>query len=104
MIFVGQPRELLAIDGRPPEWMLWHLSIRILEVDAIAIERRTDGATRVTGCWRHEQPLEPGLRENPCVGDAVEGHATAETEVRQPRLAMQCASDVHQRFFEHFLH
>ena len=40
----------------------------------------------------------------PRIRQAVQRHAAAETQIRQPRLLMERARDVHERVLEHTLH
>jgi hypothetical protein len=84
--------------------MIGDVPVGILEVDAIRVERGAQRAARVAGRRRHEQALETGFGEEPCVGHAIERHATAEAQVGQAGFAPQRPRDVQQRVLEHRLH
>ena len=97
-------RELARIDGRTPEGMVGHRPVGILEVDPVRVQRGTECAARVSRSRRDEHALEAGLREDAGVRHAVQGHTSAEAQIRQPGVLVQRPRDVYQRFLEHLLH
>ena len=84
--------------------MIGNVSIRVAEVDAIGVQRRTQRAAGIAGRRRNEHALEPGLGQDPRVRDAVQRHAAGETQIRQTALMAEPPRDVQQRVLEHPLH
>ena len=74
------------------------------QMDPIRVKRRTQGAAGVTGRRRHQDALETRFGEDAGIGDAIERHAAAKTEVRQAGLPMQSSRDVDQYLFDDELH
>ena len=81
--------------------MIGHIPVRVAEVDAVGIERSAERAAGIARSGWDEHALEAGLGENPRVRDAVERHATAETQIRQAGFPVQRARHVDQRILEH---
>src|SRR5207237_3072669 len=101
IVLARRPRQLLRVYLGSPEGMIGHVAVRVAEINAVGVERRAHCATGVAGSRRNEQALEAGFGKYPCVGDAVERHAAAKTQIRQAGLLMKRARDVDQRVFEY---
>ncbi len=103
IVLLGQPQEVRGVGQGTPVGVVGRVAVRIAEVDAVGVERRAQGAAGVAGGRRHEHALEPGLRQDSGVGDAVQGHPAAETEVWKPGLLVQRRGQVDQHLFQHLL-
>src|SRR6266567_2150203 len=103
-ITVREPRQLRAIHGRSPKWMIGYIAIRIFEPDAIGIKRRAYRASGVARSRRDEYALEARFCEESRVGHAVQGHAASQAEVRQAGFLMKRLGDLHQSILQDPLH
>src|SRR5207248_2249263 len=80
-IFARQLRKRRSVYGRSPKRMVRDLTIRIAEVNPVGIQSGAERAAGITGRRRNEWPFETRVSEDPCIGDSVQGHATAHAQI-----------------------
>jgi hypothetical protein len=78
-VLVRGSRQFAGVDRRPPEWMVRHIPVRVVEVDPIRIERGSQCAAGISRRGWDEHALEPRLGQDAGIGHAVERDASAKT-------------------------